>query len=97
MVLGGNSQVLDVGRRRRLHSGAMRITMGVRDRGCTAEHCETPPVSATPTTTCPGPRGSGTGADTGRLLCPHHHRRIHDPLYEVTRLPGGKVRFHRRT
>ena len=43
MVLGGKGQVLDVGRKRRLHTEAMRIAMGVRDGGCTAEHCETPP------------------------------------------------------
>ena len=55
VVLGGKSQPLDVGRRRRLHNETMRIAMGVRDRGCTAEGCETPPASATPTTTPPGP------------------------------------------
>ena len=36
VVLGGKSQVLDVGRKRRLHNETMRITMGVRDGGCTA-------------------------------------------------------------
>ncbi len=35
-------------------------------------------------------------AGSGRLLCPHHHRRIHDPRFMTTRLPDGKVRFHRR-
>ena len=43
VVLGGQSQVLDVGRRRRLHTETMRITMSVRDGGCTARGCETPP------------------------------------------------------
>ena len=40
--------------------------------------------------------GGPTNVETGRLLCPHHHRRIHDPRYQTTRLPTGKVRFHRR-
>jgi len=40
--------------------------------------------------------GGTTNVDTGRLLCPHHHRRIHDPSYMTTRLSNGKVRFHRR-
>lgn len=35
--------------------------------------------------------------DNGRLLCGHHHRRIHDPHYDVTQQPNGKVSFHRRT
>ena len=43
VVLGGKSQVLDVGRKRRLHTETMRIAMGVRDGGCTAQGCETPP------------------------------------------------------
>jgi hypothetical protein len=36
MVLGGKSQPLDVGRKRRFHTEAMRLAMGVRDKGCTA-------------------------------------------------------------
>ena len=43
MVLGGRGQVLDVGRKRRLHTEAMRLAMGVRDGGCTAVDCEVPP------------------------------------------------------
>ena len=97
MVLGGKSQVLDVGRKRRLHSEAMRLAMGVRDGGCTAEGCETPPGMCHAHHDIPWSEGGSTNMATGRLLCPHHHRRIHDPNYEVTRLPGGKVSFHRRT
>ena len=96
MVLGGKSQVLDVGRKRRLHTEGMRIAMGVRDGGCTTEDCETPPGMCHAHHDTPWSEGGHTNLDTGRLLCPHHHRRIHDPRYHVTRLPGGKVRFHRR-
>ncbi len=96
MVLGGKSQVLDVGRRRRLHTEAMRLVMGVRDGGCTAEHCETPPGLCHAHHDIPWSRGGPTNVDTGRLLCPHHHRRMHDPGFRVRRLPSGKIRFHRR-
>ena len=96
MVLGGQGQVLDVGRRRRLHTEAMRIAMGVRDGGCTAEHCETPPGMCHAHHDVAWAHGGSTNVETGRLLCPHHHRRIHDPRYETTRLFNGKVRFHRR-
>jgi hypothetical protein len=41
--------------------------------------------------------GGGTDVDHARLLCPHHHRRTHDPAYETRHHPGGKVSFHRRT
>ncbi len=42
-VLGGASQVLDLGRQKRFHSGPQRIAMGLRDKGCTAEGCDWPP------------------------------------------------------
>ena len=51
---------------------------------------------ATPTTTPPGPKAATPTSTTGRLLCPHHHRRIHDPRYQTKHLPDGKVSFHRR-
>ena len=97
MVLGGNSQVLDVGRKRRPHTETMRITMGVRDRGCTTVDCEVPPGLCHAHHNRPWSEGGSTSVHTGRLLCPHHHRRIHDPKYETKRLPSGKVSFHRRT
>ena len=97
MVLGGTGQVLDVGRRRRLHTEPMRLAMGVRDGGCTALGCETPPGRCHAHHDTPWSEGGTTTIATGRLLCPHHHRRIHDPKYETRRTPGGKVSFHRRT
>ena len=96
MVLGTKGQVLDVGRKRRFHTEAMRLAMGVRDGGCTAEHCETPPGMCHAHHDIPWSAGGHTNVETGRLLCPHHHRRVHDPRYDITRLPSGKVRFHRR-
>ena len=97
VVLGGNSQPLDVGRKRRLHTESMRLAMGVRDGGCTARGCETPPGLCHAHHNTPWSHGGHTGVEDGRLLCPHHHRRIHDPQYETQQLPGGKVSFHRRT
>jgi hypothetical protein len=96
MVLGGKSQPLDIGRKRRLHTEAMRLAMGVRDKGCTAEHCQTPPGWCHAHHDHPWSRGGTTNVQTGRLLCPHHHRRLHDPGYLTTRLPDGQLRFHRR-
>ena len=37
------------------------------------------------------------GLKDGRLLCPWHHHRAHDPAYEAKHLPDGSLRFHRRT
>ena len=96
MVLGGRGQVLDVGRRRRLHTEPMRLAMAVRDGGCSAQGCEAPPGLCHAHHDQPWSQGGGTGVTTGRLLCPHHHRRVHDPAYAVSRLVSGKVVFHRR-
>jgi hypothetical protein len=97
-VLGGPSHVLDVGRRRRFHDPAQRIAMTIRDRGCTADGC------GRPAAWCQAhhdetswANGGGTSVDAGRLLCPFHHGKAHSPAYDMTRLPGGTVRFHRRT
>ncbi len=45
----------------------------------------------------PWSHGGNTDLKNGRLLCSHHHARAHDPAYAMTKLPEGKVRFHRRT
>ena len=96
-VLGGRSEVLDLGRKRRFHTGHQRIAMTLRDRGCTAQGCDRPPALCHAHHDIPWSEGGPTDLDHGRLLCGHHHRRTHDPRYRVTREPTGKVSFHRRT
>jgi hypothetical protein len=41
-ILGGQSQVLDVGRQRRLYSGAVRRALNLRDGGCAFPGCDRP-------------------------------------------------------
>ena len=65
--------------------------------GCTAHGCETPPGMCHAHHDTPWSEGGLTNVETGRLLCPHHHRRIHDPKYQARRMPSGKIAFHRRT
>ena len=57
---------------------------------------KSPQACATPTTTSLGPKAATPTSRHGRLVCPHHHRRIHDPRYQTKHLPDGKVSFHRR-
>jgi hypothetical protein len=42
MILGGPSEVLDVGCKQRFHTEAMRMAMLVRDQGCATHGCERP-------------------------------------------------------
>ena len=53
-VLGGKSEVLDIGRQRRFHTKAQRIAMTLRDQGCTAVDCDRPPAMTHAITTSPG-------------------------------------------
>jgi hypothetical protein len=97
VVLGGKSQVLDVGRRSRFHNEVQRVAIGVRDQTCTAEGCDWPPGMCHVHHHTPWHQGGGTSVTEGRLLCPRHHTRAHDPTYTMSKLPGGKVAFTRRT
>jgi hypothetical protein len=97
MVLGGESEVLDLGRSERFHKPQQRLAVGVRDKTCTAEGCDWPPWMCHVHHDTPFSQGGHTSVDDARLLCPRHHARAHDPTYEMTKLPGGKVTFHRRT
>jgi hypothetical protein len=96
-VLGGPSQVLDLGRKTRFHTEPQRIALALQQGGCTAEGCDWPPGMCQVHHDIPWSKGGPTDLKHGRLLCPHHHARAHDPAYNMTKLPEGKVRFHRRT
>ncbi|WP_193609024.1 DUF222 domain-containing protein [Nocardioides lijunqiniae] len=98
VVLGGESQVLDLGRARRLYSPAQRKALAVRQRSCRAEGCDIPaPWCEAHHGGDPWSRGGRTDLADADLLCSFHHHVAHDHRYRVDRLPDGGVRFHRRT
>jgi hypothetical protein len=96
-VLDGKSQVLDLGRKKRFYSTAQRIALGVRYGGCAAEGCDRPVSMTHAHHEESWATGGRTDLASGILLCTPHHTRAHDPTYEMTKLPEGRVRFHRRT
>ena len=98
VVLGGKSEILDLGRTQRLFNRAQRKAMALRDQQCRAEGC------TVPATWCeahhfgrPWAAGGETNLDDGKLLCRWHHQRAHDDRYLHTQMPNGDVRFARRT
>lgn len=98
VVLNGKSVPLDVGRTKRFHTKRQRLALAVRDRGCTAESCDQPPDACHAHHDLEWSADLGhTNVETGRLLCPHHHRRAHDRRYEMRVGTDNKVSFHRRT
>lgn len=96
-VLGGRSQLLDLGRTARLFSAAQFRALAVRDKGCTAEGCGLPTRVCHAHHDAAWSRGGPTDLANGRLLCPHHHRLIHNPAYDHRLRPDGMLTFHRRT
>ncbi len=95
-VLGGASVPLDLGRSRRLHTKAQRLALAQRDGGCTAVGCDRPPALCHAHHDLAWSTGGATSVENGRLLCGHHHRRVHDPAYHHRIRPDGKVELHRR-
>lgn len=96
-VLGGASEVLDLGRLRRFYSPAQRRALDLRDRGCTADGCDAPASICHAHHDDPWSSGGRTDLELGRLLCAHHHRLAHRRDYEMRRGHGRTVTFHRRT
>lgn len=76
VVLGGPSEVLDLGRAQRLFSRAQRRALAVRDGGCVWPGCEAPPGWCEVAHVRPWSRGGPTDLDNGALLCRFHHRRF---------------------
>ena len=95
VVLGGDSEVLDIGRGRRFHTRPMRLGMIARDKSCRAEGCDrTTGLDAHHKK--PWSQGGDTNLKDAVSLCPWHHQRAHDTSYETTYQPNGTVTFYRR-
>lgn len=89
-VLGGGSEILDWGRRRRLFSPAQRLALGERDGGCAM--CAAPPGMTKAHHIRWWARDAGpTDLANGVLLCESCHHRIHDNGWDI-RIEGEGVR-----
>ena len=89
-VLGGDSQVLDWGRTRRLFTRAQRLALVERDGGCAM--CGAPPGHVKVHHIRWWARDAGpTDLQNGVLLCESCHHRIHDNGWEI-RIEGVGVK-----
>jgi hypothetical protein len=77
-VLGGAGQVLDLGRSRRLFSGAIRRALDLRDGGCAFPGCDRAPIWCEEHLLT-WLLGGETTVDNGVLVCRVHHRLLHEP------------------
>ena len=97
VVLGTDSQILDLGARSRLFTPAQQRALRMRDQRCRAEGCTIPASWCEAHHLQPWTSGGKTDLDTGVLFCSWHHHRAHDNTYDMTKLPNGDYRFHKRT
>ena len=98
MVLGGNSQPLDVGRSRRFHQGYVRMAVMARDRGCIVPDCtRAPDHSEIDHYEQPWSDGGSTSVSNGAAVCPdgHHSRHVgHIEIVDIDGLPHVKLPKH---
>ncbi|PRB16664.1 HNH endonuclease [Microbacterium sp. MYb62] len=87
-VLGGDSEVLDWGREKRLFTRAQRLALVERDGGCAM--CGLPPEMTKAHHIRWWKRDRGpTDLSNGVLLCETCHHRIHDSGWEIRIEAGG--------
>jgi hypothetical protein len=88
-----DGSVLDVGRRTRAISPALRRALDHRDGGCRFPGCGL--------RLCDGhhvqhwAEGGETSLENTLLLCRRHHRAVHEEGFTVELLASGEARFHR--
>ncbi|MGW5556706.1 DUF222 domain-containing protein [Micromonospora sp. NPDC003944] len=92
-VLGGAGQVLDVGRQRRLVTGALHRALVLRDGGCAFPGCDRPPRWCAAHHLRHWADGGPTSLDNAVLLCGHHHRHIHASDWAVRLGDDGHPEF----
>ena len=85
---------LDVGRRYRTETPALRRALEARDQGCRAPGCGIPAAWCTAHHLTPWSQGGATSLDTTALFCfTHHHVFIHQLGWTITGNPNATLRF----
>ncbi|WP_442545845.1 DUF222 domain-containing protein [Arthrobacter sp. KN11-1C] len=77
VVLGGEGQILDIGRASRIFPPHIRKAITARDKGCAFPGCTIPAPWCEAHHIEYWSRGGVTSAANGTLLCSHHHHLIH--------------------
>lgn len=88
VLLGSNSEVLDLGRRTRLFTTAQRTALTARDQGCTFPNCTMPAPWCEAHHVDYWSRGGATSVDNAALLCSYHHHVIHKEGWVITMQNG---------
>jgi len=79
VVLGSASEVLDLGRSRRLVSDEIRLALSIRDHGCGFPGCDAADHECEAHHVVPWWAGGVTALGNLVLLCPKHHKLVEPP------------------
>ncbi|MEO7586734.1 MAG: DUF222 domain-containing protein, partial [Arachnia sp.] len=90
-VLGGPSEILDVGRTQRLVTPAIRKALTLRDGGCVFPNCTAPDSACEAHHLQPWWAGGATALWNLVLLCPHHHKLVEPGRFSR---PGDRWVIH---
>jgi hypothetical protein len=93
VVLDGAGQPLDLGRERRLITGALRRALALRDKGCAFPGCDRPPRWCDGHHVVHWQDGGPTTLANAVLLCGHHHRLVHQQDWGVHIAADGLPSF----
>ncbi len=86
-MFGPDSQILDVGRNRRLFTEPQRRAIIARDRHCRFPGCDRPPRWADVHHIKHWLSGGKTCVSNGILLCRFHHTLVHEAGWNLTGTP----------
>jgi hypothetical protein len=92
VVLGGDSEPLDVGRAQRTVPMGIRRAVMARDGGCSFPGCDRPPGLCEAHHVRHWIDGGVTAAHNCCLLCAAHHQQVHRQNWDIT-IRGGHVEF----
>jgi hypothetical protein len=94
LVLGSNSEPLDVGTEHRFVTRAIRQTLNTRDKGCVI--CQAPPAMCDAHHLAHWADGGSTKITNLVLLCKAHHIDVHQGHWTIT-IHGGHPQVTRPT
>jgi hypothetical protein len=92
VVLGGESEPLDVGRAQRTVPLGIRRALIARDRGCSFPGCNRPPGLCEAHHVIFWSDDGVTSVQNCCLLCTMHHQQVHLQGWDIT-IHGGRVEF----
>ena len=92
-VLGGDSEILDIGRNSKTWTRAQRRAARLRDGGCTFPGCQADLRRCDLHHITWWSAGGETSLHNSAHLCPFHHRLIHHENWDLKRLPTGELVF----